>query len=179
MMIANDDRRYVGVNEAACRLLGLPADQIVGRRVDDLTTAAMRSQLPALWRQFLEEGSQTGPWELEKPDGEVVAVDYAATANVAPGFHLAIFLQPGGDDPTAGGSLEEDVVATSHGVLSSREREVLGRLARGESGQEISRGLGIASETVRNHVRSARQKLGARTRAHAIALAIRRGEIEL
>ena len=45
-------------------------------------------------------------------------------------------------------------------------------------GEEIAVRLAISPETVRNHVRSARTKLGARTRAHATALAIARGEIQ-
>ena len=37
--------------------------------------------------------------------------------------------------------------------------------------------LGISPETVRTHVRNAMNKLGARTRAQAIAVAMRDGEI--
>ena len=37
--------------------------------------------------------------------------------------------------------------------------------------------LGISPETVRTHVRNAMNKLGARTRAQAIAIAMRDGEI--
>jgi DNA-binding CsgD family transcriptional regulator len=37
--------------------------------------------------------------------------------------------------------------------------------------------LGISPETVRTHVRNAMNKLGARTRAKAIAVAMRDGEI--
>ena len=37
----------------------------------------------------------------------------------------------------------------------------------------------LSSETVRTHVRNAMSKLGAATRAHAVALALQRGEISL
>jgi DNA-binding CsgD family transcriptional regulator len=60
-----------------------------------------------------------------------------------------------------------------------REWEVLGLLALGHTGEEIAEELGISPETVRNHLRGAREKLGARTRAQAIALALSRGLIKL
>ena len=50
-------------------------------------------------------------------------------------------------------------------------------LARDKNGAAISRELMISSETVRTHVRNAMNKLGARTRAQAIAVAMRDGEI--
>ena len=62
--------------------------------------------------------------------------------------------------------------------LTSREREVLTALARGETGDEVATRLVIAPETVRRHVANAREKLGARTRVHAIAIAIHYGQID-
>ncbi len=62
-------------------------------------------------------------------------------------------------------------------LLSTRERQVLAALAAGQTGSEIAGQLLIAPDTVRRHVANARHKLQARTRAHAIAEALRRGEI--
>jgi DNA-binding NarL/FixJ family response regulator len=62
-------------------------------------------------------------------------------------------------------------------TLSPREREILGLLSQGLSGEEAAQQLYLSSETVRTHVRNAMQKLGAATRAHAVALALQRGEI--
>lgn len=64
-------------------------------------------------------------------------------------------------------------------VLSARERQVLDLLARGMSGARISRELSISPETVRTHVRNAMRKLAARTRVHAVTLAVQRHEITL
>jgi DNA-binding NarL/FixJ family response regulator len=64
-------------------------------------------------------------------------------------------------------------------TLSPREREVLGLLSQGLSGEEAAKELYLSSETVRTHVRNAMQKLGAATRAHAVALALQRGEISV
>lgn len=62
-------------------------------------------------------------------------------------------------------------------VLSPRESEVLMLLAEGLSGEEIAEKLFLSSATVRTHVHNAMVKLGAHTRGHAIATALRSGEI--
>ena len=62
-------------------------------------------------------------------------------------------------------------------TLSPREREIMGLLSQGLSGEEAAKQLYLSSETVRTHVRNAMSKLGAATRAHAVALALQRGEI--
>lgn len=63
--------------------------------------------------------------------------------------------------------------------LSDREREVLQLLADGHRNDRISDYLGISEVTVRKHFRSARGKLGAATRDQAVAIAARRGIVEL
>jgi DNA-binding NarL/FixJ family response regulator len=64
-------------------------------------------------------------------------------------------------------------------VLTVREREVLARLAEGRSIEEIAAELVLSGETIRTHVRNAMGKLETRTRAHAIVVALRRGELAL
>jgi DNA-binding CsgD family transcriptional regulator len=63
--------------------------------------------------------------------------------------------------------------------LTTREREVLTLLARGNTGEEVARELKVSGETVRAHVRNSVTKLHARTRLHAVVLALQRGEINL
>ena len=63
------------------------------------------------------------------------------------------------------------------GVLSPREREVLDLLAQGLNGEEVASRLTLSPETIRTHVRNAMDKLEAHTRVHAVALALREGEI--
>lgn len=54
-------------------------------------------------------------------------------------------------------------------VLSPREREVLGLIARGLRNHEISEALFIADSTTKVHVRHILEKLGVRTRAEAVS----------
>ena len=62
-------------------------------------------------------------------------------------------------------------------TLSPPEREIMGLLSQGLSGEQAAQRLYLSPETVRTHVRNAMGKLDAATRAHAVALALQRGEI--
>ena len=62
-------------------------------------------------------------------------------------------------------------------ALSSREREVLNLIADGLENKEIAKALSRSEGTVKNHVDHLMEKLGARTRAHAVALGCWRGLI--
>ena len=59
--------------------------------------------------------------------------------------------------------------------ITPRELEVLALIADGHSTREIARALWITEETVRTHVRRMLDRLGARTRAHAVSIAHRDG----
>ena len=60
-------------------------------------------------------------------------------------------------------------------TLTPREREVLALLAEGASNKEIASTLAISFHTAKFHVASLTEKLGARSRVDAIAIAIRAG----
>ncbi len=61
------------------------------------------------------------------------------------------------------------------GLLSVRERDVLGCVARGLSDHDIAGQLGISPHTVHRHVANIRHKLGCPSRSAAVAEATRRG----
>ena len=172
MVIADDQRRYVAANAAACLLLRLPEKEVLGRTVDDFTPPENRAQVAAMWDAFIREGTQQGTFQLLMPDGQRVEVEYSATARVAPGQHLSILMFPPGRSARG---------TTSHprSVLTDREREVLALIAMGRSGALIAAELHVSPSTVESHVRHCLEKLGARNRAHAIALGLRDGEISL
>jgi DNA-binding NarL/FixJ family response regulator len=67
------------------------------------------------------------------------------------------------------------VPSVSLDVLSAREQEVLALVAEGFSNAEIAADLGVAVNTVRNHVRSILEKLGVRNRVQAAVCAVRAG----
>jgi DNA-binding NarL/FixJ family response regulator len=63
--------------------------------------------------------------------------------------------------------------------LTAREQEVLQLVADGLRNKEIARVIGRSTETVKDHLKSILQKLGARDRTQAVTLALQRGIIRL
>jgi DNA-binding NarL/FixJ family response regulator len=63
--------------------------------------------------------------------------------------------------------------------LSAREQEVLLYVAKGLTNREIGELLFISDKTVRNHVVSCLDKLGAKDRTEATTIALRRGHMVL
>lgn len=59
--------------------------------------------------------------------------------------------------------------------LSQREIEILRHVALGETSKEIAGALGIRERTVNWHIERAFVKLGAGSRAEAVAIAMERG----
>ncbi|MFJ6215111.1 response regulator transcription factor [Streptomyces sp. NPDC092296] len=57
-------------------------------------------------------------------------------------------------------------------ALAPREAQVIARYARGESQTQAAAGMGVSVHTVREYTRSAYERLGADSAAHAVALAI-------
>jgi len=64
-------------------------------------------------------------------------------------------------------------------ALSAREIEVLEQVVAGRRNREIGEKLFISEETVKVHLKHIMEKLGARDRTHAVAIAERRGIIRL
>jgi DNA-binding NarL/FixJ family response regulator len=64
-------------------------------------------------------------------------------------------------------------------ALTTRELEVLQQVAGGNRNRDIAGRLFISEETVKVHVKHIMEKLGAKDRTAAVAIALRRGIIRL
>jgi DNA-binding NarL/FixJ family response regulator len=91
---------------------------------------------------------------------------HAGGSHLEPRVAARLVAEVGAPRPTSGG-------------LSGREREVLGLAAGGLSNKQIARSLGITERTVKFHVTSIFNKLGAENRAQAVAMAIQQGLVKL
>ncbi|HJL14632.1 MAG TPA: PAS domain S-box protein [Sandaracinaceae bacterium LLY-WYZ-13_1] len=87
LLIADDEGRYVAANPAACELVGLPEQALLGRTPADLTEPGF--DLDAAWGAFLEAGEMEGEFVVVRPSGERRLTDFRARANIAPGRHLS------------------------------------------------------------------------------------------
>jgi DNA-binding NarL/FixJ family response regulator len=114
---------------------------------------------PRLLRQGLAAGAQ-GIVLKESPVQEVVRALRAVAAGARYVDATATRLLGAGDPPCS---------------LSRREQQVLELLAAGLDTEAIARRLALSPHTLRTHIRNLLRKLGARTRAQAVAEALRRG----
>ena len=186
MLIVDDERRYVAANAPACGLLGMTPQEVPWHRIDDFTPPEDRATLADEWETFLASGALEGWYHLCLPTGSVMPIEFSATANVLPGRHLSVVMPRNRRSPhrAAGESRRTRwtrVAASGPELLplTEREREVLGFVATGLQSGEIAERLVLSTETIKSHVQNAMTKLGAHTRAHAVAIALRTKEIQL
>jgi len=77
---------------------------------------------------------------------------------------------------------DEQIILTDrrqNGVLTNRERDVLILVAHGLTNKEIAAFLCMSASAVRTFLNRASTKLGARKRADAVVLALKKGEISI
>jgi PAS domain S-box-containing protein len=173
LLVIDDDRVCVEASLGACRLLGLGRSEVTGQPVEALFEPASGERFEQVWRAFRSSGGHAEPFALDAP---ATAVEVAVTVivDILPGRHL-ISLDPVGGQRA--GAQQSSWRPPNRGP-SAREREVLGLLARGSTDAEIASLLGLSSATVQTHVRNAKAKLGAKTRAQAVAMALGQGLID-
>jgi PAS domain S-box-containing protein len=68
----DDDRRYVAVNDEACRLVGLSRSELVGMPVGSLSGDGARGLIARTQEDRVSAGSST----FTRRDGTVVALDW-------------------------------------------------------------------------------------------------------
>ncbi|GAB3658163.1 response regulator transcription factor [Glycomyces tarimensis] len=79
-------------------------------------------------------------------------------------------------DPTAAVPKQRSAGA-AEAPLSPREFQVLAGISQGKPNAEIGHDLFVSEDTVKTHAKRMYRKLGARDRAHAVAIALRAGMI--
>jgi DNA-binding CsgD family transcriptional regulator len=163
VLLLDDDRRHLEASAEACEILDQPRRSLVGVRADDLALPRLRGRIDALWDQLLRDGSLAGHWEV-LGDAGPVAIDFVAVANVVPSRHVSL----------VSGAVEAQPPAAT---LSPREQQILTLVACGLRGRDIAARLHLSPSTVESHMRRLMDRLGARSRAHAVALALEQGEI--
>jgi DNA-binding CsgD family transcriptional regulator len=176
MVVVDGERRYVEANRPARLTFRLSLQEMREHVIDDLTPADDLDALERAWIQLLDLGCIAGPYRVEGLDGSRLDVVHCALANVLPGLHLIVFAPADWPDDELGPIADdgEDIPAP----LSPRELHVLALAAEGSSQLELAGQLALSPATVKTHLSNIYAKLGVRTRASAVAKAMRLGLIE-
>jgi PAS domain S-box-containing protein len=78
VFLANLDGRYTEVNDAGCRMLGYPREELVGMTVMDIIPEQDRPWLAASRAVLLRGGTQVDEWTVIRRDGSRIPVEVSA-----------------------------------------------------------------------------------------------------
>lgn len=196
--LAVDERdRIVAWNGTAANLLGYPADKAMGTRIGQLLKPRdvfgnrLSSRSGPLYRMTLR-GEPVSAFRLDVRDarGVYMRVDASVVVVVGPQpkqYNVIYLLRHAqtrwrsGEvyaaslHPSRQGELLHVETAERHAErLTPREIEVLQRIARGLTADEIAADLNISVYTARNHTQHILEKLGTSRQVEAVAIALRR-----
>jgi formate hydrogenlyase transcriptional activator len=90
VVLTDDDRHYREASVGASKLLGLPREKIIGRKLDDFTDPDFKPVISERWKTFLKEGEQVGTIPLVDAAGNPREVEYVAKGNVLPVRHVLV-----------------------------------------------------------------------------------------
>ena len=87
IFIADDEMRYVAVNECACRTLGYTRDELLALRVDEV---AREPEAPTQFDEMLARGFRHGTSVLTRKDGTTVDFLYRASKTQLAGMNFFV-----------------------------------------------------------------------------------------
>ncbi len=74
----SSDRRYVAVTDGVCRLLGYSREELLAKKIDDVTAPELQPAVPATFKEYVQQGHLQGEYTLLAKDGSRVAILYEA-----------------------------------------------------------------------------------------------------
>jgi DNA-binding CsgD family transcriptional regulator len=176
MVIVNSERRFIEANLPARLVARLSLDELRARSIDDVTPPHMIGAVERAWARLRDTGFVAAHFEVMRPDQSRFDILYYALANVVPGLHMAAFAPTEGP----GGEVRhlDEAASDLSQSLTRRETELLRLAAEGLSGPELAKALVLSPATVNTHFKNIHEKLQVRTRAGAVAKAMRLGLID-
>ena len=117
--------RILEVNEATCRMLGLPRERIVGLRIRDFVVGSPPGRVEARVAMTLAEGSARFETRVRTAGGRLVDVDVSINHLEAEGGRLVCFLHDVTEAKASAAAL-----AHERGVLAERVAERTAELSR-------------------------------------------------
>lgn len=173
------DNPIIAANAAFCDLTGYAEGEIVGRNCRFLAGRNTEPWLTERIRQSLRDLRPSLTEILNyKKDGTafrnavLIAPLFGADGEVAWFLGSQVEVDPGSAAPLA---LRQQRAAGLASTLSPRQREVLHEMASGQRNKQIAWSLGLSEKTVKMHRALLLEKLGVKTTADAIRLAVEAG----
>jgi PAS domain S-box-containing protein len=177
LVVVDDERRFVRVNERAGRLLGAPVQKILRCRLEDFTPREHWPRMMRSWHELQRRGRLYGDYELLRDEGSRVVIEFCALRGFRPSEHLIVARETASERALAPVDRAAGLTVANAPRLTPRETEVIALVAAGNSAHAIGAQLHLSPATIKTHLASVYHKLGVRDRAAAVATALRRGII--
>ena len=87
VFVADDDLRYIAVNEFACSLLGYTREELLGVSAGEVTRAAASEQA-----DFVGHGTRDGQSRLVAKDGTEIPVAYRTSETTVAGMRFYVVI---------------------------------------------------------------------------------------
>ena len=84
VFVADENRRYVAVNQAGCTLVGYAREELLALQVDDVEKDVGE------WEEMRHAGTIAGTAELTRKDGDTVKFRYVAGSTVVAGMPVYV-----------------------------------------------------------------------------------------
>jgi PAS domain S-box-containing protein len=175
MALLQSDRVLVEINNAFVEDFGYQRSEAVGHRADLLLSTRRKGQFDLDWARLERKSRLSGERELVRADGRRVRVQFAAHSEEVTGRQLILYVVLDLRLRPVELRLARRAAAKP---LTPRELEVVGEIAMGRRWHEIAADLFITQSTVKTHVRNAMRKLGARSQAQLVAIALATGLLD-
>ena len=160
--------RCVHANPAASAATGYADADLRGRQYRELVSLEWRKTAEAEFARTIEN-AQPADFELAFADAQGRLIP--ARARLVPLVHPDAVVGVVMVAYAARADELEQIQRVASPTLTSRQFQVLTLLAQGHTTREIAERLGLASETVRNHIRAILRALGAHSRLEAVVAA--------
>lgn len=168
MALLHPNRVFVAVNQAFVDTFGYTAEQVLGRRADFLVEPRMLGQVETDWETLRRTGQISGNREFIAADGRHLRVHFAAQRADVIGEEFVLYVVL----PAHPRHVQVGEGPRERQALTPREQEIVSEIAMGRRVNEIAARLFISPTTVRTHVRNAMDKVGARSQAQLVAIAL-------
>lgn len=177
LFAVDGEQRIIAWNAEAGRIFGYCPETAIGEHCYEIVAACdlggqrfCRSNCAVIRTSRL--GGTPSPMRLQarSPGGQTATVEISTIVLAPEGAATAVIHLCRSLQPLAPGAAEPPRLS-----VTQREREVLAALCRGETTEEMARGLGLTATTVRNHVQHLLAKLAVHSRAEVVAMAYRDG----
>jgi PAS domain S-box-containing protein len=87
VFVADENGKYVAVNQAACSLLGYTREELLSLHVSDV---ARYTEASEEWSEMRQAGTHLGTSTLTRKDGTTVEFSYVAGATIVAGMPVFV-----------------------------------------------------------------------------------------